>query len=158
MMNVNSRLDSRTFPHHTSKPKMPFDSELTGLSLPCKYGNLNIKQHALIIAIDIDAVPSEQELNSARVSSKPNCPKTKHDTSPFNTRAYTHSSLKTLPAEHERLIRLAQKEAGTPCRVTKPRCASDKRPEQWRETLSTSLCFSEYLESRQSTYRCWRRT
>lgn len=119
--------------------------------LPCKNGVLNDKQHALIMAIDIDAVPPEQELNSARALIQAELPQdhktTLHPSIPERA-PIKFSDL--VEAEHDRLSNGAEKEAG----IDLSRYEAQDAPatndlEQWRQTLQQAYASSEYLESRQ---------
>ncbi|CAD0094015.1 unnamed protein product [Aureobasidium vineae] len=97
----------------------------------------------------IDAVPSEQELNSARALIQAELPQdhktTLHSSIPERT-PIKFSDL--VNAEHDRLASGAEKEAGIDLSRYE---AQDAPPindiEQWRATLQQAYASSEYLES-----------
>jgi pre-mRNA-splicing factor SPF27 len=119
--------------------------------LPCKIGRSNDNWGALTNATDIDAVPSEQELDSARALIQAELPQdhttTLHPSIPERT-PIKFSEL--VQAEHDRLSSGAEKEQGIDLSRYE---AQDAPPtndtEQWRATLQQAYASSEYLESRQ---------
>ena len=119
--------------------------------LPCKIEWPTRERHALTDATDIDAAPSENELQSARALIQAELPEdhktTLHPSVPERT-PIKFSEL--VESEHERLSSGAEKEAG----IDMSRYEAQDAPatndmEQWRATLQQAYASSEYLESRQ---------
>ncbi|THX11828.1 hypothetical protein D6D13_04486 [Aureobasidium pullulans] len=119
--------------------------------LPCKIEWPTHERHTLTDATDIDAAPSENELQSARALIQAELPEdhktTLHPSTPERT-PIKFSEL--VESEHERLSSGAQKEAG----IDMSRYEAQDAPatndmEQWRATLQQAYASSEYLESRQ---------
>lgn len=119
--------------------------------LPCKTEWPTRERHALTDATDIDAAPSENELQSARALIQAELPEdhktTLHPSIPERT-PIKFSEL--VESEHERLSSGAEKEAG----IDMSRYEAQDAPatndmEQWRATLQQAYASSEYLESRQ---------
>jgi pre-mRNA-splicing factor SPF27 len=148
--NVNLRLDTVNSFNINISTKMPLIQSSQDY-LPCKNGFLMDNRNALTFATDIDAVPSEQELDSARALIQAELPQdhktTLHPSIPERT-SIKFSDL--VQAEHDRLSSGAEKEQGIDLSRYE---AQDAPPtndtEQWRATLQQAYASSEYLESRQ---------
>jgi pre-mRNA-splicing factor SPF27 len=148
-LNINLRLDQPFFQHDIAH-KMPLIQSSQDY-LPCKNGCPIDYKNALTNATDIDAVPSEQEIGSARALIQAELPQdhqtTLHPSIPERT-PIKFSEL--VQAEHDRLSSGAEKEKGIDLSRYE---AQDAPPtndtKQWRATLQQAYASSEYLESRQ---------